>query len=101
MGKKTQKTQKTHAQLKKSLLKKKKVGKNPPAGVCFIMAVGLTQDLTFILLTKTHQRKQNNQTEKQEFIYHKSKTKVQRECLRCQVPSREGLYEWDMLPIKI
>ena len=23
------------------------------------------------------------------------------ECLRCQVPSREGLYEWDMLPIKI
>ena len=23
------------------------------------------------------------------------------ECLWCQVPSREGLYEWDMLPIKI
>ena len=25
----------------------------------------------------------------------------QKLCLRCQVPSREGLYEWDMLPIKI
>ena len=24
----------------------------------------------------------------------------QKLCLRCQVPSREGLYEWDMLPIK-
>ena len=23
------------------------------------------------------------------------------ECLQCQVPSREGLYEWDMLPTKI
>ena len=23
------------------------------------------------------------------------------EYLRCQVPSQEGLYEWDMLPIKI
>ena len=25
----------------------------------------------------------------------------QKLCLRCQVPSPEGLYEWDMLPIKI
>ena len=25
----------------------------------------------------------------------------QKLCLRFQVPSREGLYEWDMLPIKI
>ena len=25
----------------------------------------------------------------------------QKLCLRCQVPRREGLYEWDMLPIKI
>ena len=25
----------------------------------------------------------------------------QKLCLRCQVPSREGLYEWDILPIKI
>ena len=25
----------------------------------------------------------------------------QKLCLRCQVLSREGLYEWDMLPIKI
>ena len=25
----------------------------------------------------------------------------QKLCLRCLVPSREGLYEWDMLPIKI
>ena len=25
----------------------------------------------------------------------------QKLCLRCQVPSREGFYEWDMLPIKI
>ena len=23
------------------------------------------------------------------------------ECLQCKVPSREGLYEWDMLAIKI
>ena len=25
----------------------------------------------------------------------------QKECLRCQVLSRKGLYEWDMLAIKI
>ena len=25
----------------------------------------------------------------------------QKLCLRCQVPSREGMYEWDMLAIKI
>ena len=28
------------------------------------------------------------------------KCAYQKECLQCQVPSREGLYEWDMLAIK-
>ena len=26
--------------------------------------------------------------------------KCQNECLQCEVPSREGLYEWDLIPIK-
>ena len=47
----------------------------PLTGVCLVVAVGLTQDLTLILSTKKHQTKQTNKQKKtkQEFIYCKSK----------------------------
>ena len=47
----------------------------PLTGVCLVVAVGLTQDLTLILSTKnTKQNKTNKQKQpKQEFIYCKSK----------------------------
>ena len=35
------------------------------------------------------------------FNYYFYQCVYQIECLRCQVPSREGLYEWDMLAINI
>ena len=131
-----------------------------PTGVCFVVAVGLTQDLKLILSTKKHPTKQNKENKTQARI-HLLQQKVEKEkdslwrmyavcycqqqhpwkchamvkircahvllpaslwrrysrvlfsssavyfyqcvyqieCLRCQVPSREGLYEWDMLPI--
>ena len=43
----------------------------PPTGVCLVVAVLLTQDLTLILLTKKHKTKQ-----KQELIYLKSKWRL-------------------------
>ena len=35
------------------------ISSSPLTGVCLVVAVGLTQDLTLILLTKKHQTKQN------------------------------------------
>ena len=51
----------------KILKKKKKKASSktcvpsPTTGVCLVVAVGLTQDLTLILSTKKHLRKQTNQ----------------------------------------
>ena len=36
----------------------------PPTGVCLVVAVGLTQDLTLILSTKKHHTKQNKERKK-------------------------------------
>ena len=41
--------------------KKNKQLKIPTTGVCLVMAVGLTQDLTLILSTKKHQTKEKQQ----------------------------------------
>ena len=48
---------------KKKKKKKKKLDKFT-TGVCLVVAVGLTQDLTLILSTKKHQTKQNKEHKK-------------------------------------
>ena len=52
----------------------------PTTGVCLVVAVGLTQDLTLILSTKKHQTKQNKENKTQARI-HLLQKKVEKDSL--------------------
>ena len=70
---------KVHIQLHFEQTNKQK--NTPLTGVCLVVAVGVTQDLTLILSTKQHQQNTTNKENKAQVRIHLLQKKVDRDSL--------------------